>query len=137
MNNLHVFAQEINQLGQTILDNVVKLQKQVAVDVVDYVAGATPIKTGQASANWKTTINAPSSAWDMGATGGPSVSMAEVRSALAALREGQVVHIVNNVPYIGELNNGSSTQAPQNFVEVAAMSALQRSQNFNLLTRRS
>jgi len=137
MDNLTVFAKEINQLARTIQTNVVTLHRQVSVDVVDYVAQATPIDTGQASGNWKTTINSPSSVWDQGPSGGPSVSMAAVRAALATLGEGQTVHIVNNVPYIGNLNDGTSTQAPHNFVEIAAMSALNKSANFNLLIRRS
>lgn len=134
MSTLNIFAQEMNNLANTVQNNVVKLQKAVAEEVVQYVSQATPVDTGQAARNWQTTINKPASSWDQG--GGSAVeAIAQAKAALAALAPGQTVYISNNVPYIVELNQGSSAQAPAGFVELAALSAMNVAGNFKLLVK--
>lgn len=135
MNTLNIFAQEINALANVVNANDIRLQKKVAETVVNFVANSTPLDTGQASSNWKTTIDAPSAVYDPGAAQGPSVSIADCKIALAALTPGHKIHIVNNVPYIVKLNQGSSQQAPAAFVELSIVSALNVSGKFNLLVK--
>lgn len=132
--SLSVFAREMNSLANIVAGNIPKLQAQVAQNVVNHVALETPVLTGQASGNWKTSIDAPDTSYDAGPNpegGTKSAKMA--RAVLPSLQLGQTVYISNNVPYIVDLNNGSSAKAPQNFVETATIDALHRSANFNLL----
>lgn len=86
--------------------------------------GGTPVDTGWARANW-----VPSLGKSFEGTAG-TVEQAEqgridsgkAQRGLVALatryrlRQGPVF-ISNNVPYIGRLNDGSSTQAPKGFVQ--------------------
>lgn len=132
--SLNIFATEINNLGKVIQDNVVKLQKSVVEAVVDHVATNTPVKTGQAAGNWQTTIGSPASSWTAGSSSA-AASIANAKAALMGLKDGQDVYITNNVPYIVELNQGSSQQAPAAFVESAVLTAMGKAGNFNLLIK--
>lgn len=134
--SLSIFAQNMTQLANTIGQRIPQLQKEVAQNVVEGVAKDNPFLTGQSSANWKTAIGAPDTSWDPGPnSAGGQHSADEAKKALVALALGQTVYISNNVPYIMELNQGSSSKAPAGFVETAIVNALHATANFNLLIR--
>lgn len=134
--SLQIFAQNMNALAQTIGQRIPQLQKEVAQNVVEGVATDNPVLTGQSSANWKTAIGAPDTSVDLGPNPlAGQHSVAEAKKALVALALGQTVYISNNVPYIMELNQGSSSKAPAGFVETAIVNALHATANFNLLIR--
>lgn len=134
MTTLSIFAQEMNDLAATVETNVVKLQRAVAEEVVQFVSMATPVDTGQAAGNWETSINAPVSSWTQGGSSAIE-AISKAKAALAALGPGQTVYISNNVPYIVELNQGSSKQAPAGFVELSTLSAMNVAGNFKLLVK--
>jgi hypothetical protein len=136
MATLQIFATQMRQLATVVQARVPQLVATVAQHVVEDVARENPVLTGQSSANWKTAIGSPDTSWDQGANHlGGQHSIDEARSALVALAMGQTVYITNNVPYIIDLNNGSSTKAPAGFVEMAIVDALHRTASFNLLIR--
>lgn len=132
--SMSVFAQQAMSLAGVVQRNCVTLQRDVAQNVVNDVAMETPVLTGQAAGNWKTTIGAPDNSYDPGASSGQH-SVDEAQRALSHLQLGQTVYITNNVPYIVELNSGSSSKAPAGFVETSIIDALHRTANFNLLIR--
>lgn len=134
MVSLAIFAEDMNKLANQVSQRIPVLVRTVAQNVVEDVAGGTPVLTGQSSANWKTSIGAPDLTYTMGdnpRAGQQSID--DAKNALAALALGQTVYITNNVPYIVDLNSGSSAKAPAGFVETAIVDALHRSANFNLL----
>lgn len=136
MATLEIFAKNMNQLAANVQSRVPALLKEISINIVDDVATANPVLTGQSSSNWKTAIGAPDLTYDMGpnARAGQQ-SVDDAKAALSALAMGQTVYISNSVPYIIELNNGSSAKAPAGFVEMAIVSSLQRTGNFDLLIK--
>jgi len=83
---------------------------------------ATPVDTGRARGAWLSGRNvARSGEGSPDPSGGVAVS--EAISIGTSLRIDNVGVIVNNVPYIGRLNNGSSKQAPAGFVQKAVQTA--------------
>lgn len=83
----------------------------------------TPVDTGWAANNWWYSDSGP-------ATGSASdVNTAKQRQdndtqSIANFKlNGQTVHITNNVPYIGRLNNGYSKKTPAGFVDRAILTA--------------
>jgi len=85
----------------------------------------TPIDTGWASVNWLPNLDRPLTR--------PAGAREGVTSAVQGAGEAQVasryrlpgtVHITNNVPYIEDLNDGFSDQAPEGFVEKAMERAI-------------
>jgi hypothetical protein len=133
MTTLTIFAKDMRAISGNVQRKMIELQRTVAIRVVENVATATPVLTGQAAGNWKTEVNGFASNWDMGPNS-PTTSIANAVSALGGLRNNQVINITNNVPYIIELNNGSSAKAPAAYVETAVLNALTIMNRFNLLT---
>lgn len=134
MTTLQIFAQQMNALASRVQQRVPVLTREVAQHIVEDVALQTPFLSGQAAANWKTSVGSPDNSWDPGPNANAGQhSVDEAKAALVALGMGQTVYITNNVPYIVDLNSGSSVKAPAGFVETAIVNALQRTANFNLL----
>src|SRR5574337_582216 len=135
--DLKRFAGRIQLIGKRIEKNADEVVRKVALAVDAAVVMATPVDTGRARANWQVNINEPASGTreafipgKEGSTGG--------QNARAAIIAGQVIiqgykpkegeensiHITNNLPYIGRLNDGWSAQAPAGFVERAVLTGV-------------
>lgn len=117
---------------------------RAAQAITDDLAMSTPADVGDALSNWQVTLNAPAAKvvgayapspkgrmvrgqWQHRvppsltiAANAPQV-IAKARAVLAGKRPGQPIFITNNADYIKELNQGSSTQAPADFVGRASI----------------
>lgn len=92
--------------------------------------GGTPVDTGWASSNWVPNIGVPFRNTD-GTPENLSTSSRETGVAAVAAQytlDRGPVFISNNVPYITDLNNGHSRQAPKNFVQRAILRAIAMNQ---------
>ncbi len=113
-------------------DFIDDVMKKIALDVVANLAaapseGGTPIDTGWASANWVPEIGAvrrgtagsrPSNL-QAGANNASRSDQDRGTARVAATykhQQGDII-ISNNVPYIVDLNDGSSSMAPRGFVQ--------------------
>ncbi len=93
--------------------------------------GGTPVDTGHARANWLPSIGVPATA----ETHSAATHAAAVASLLGYRIENGALYVTNNVPYIGLLNLGHSSQAPLGFVELAMARAEQTIQTrYNTMT---
>jgi len=104
------------------LDRVVILvQKKVAMQLLEGVVNMNPVLTGRSRGNWQVTIGAAATG-EIGGETGPWSSAQEVINNGAAVVDTMnvlgAIYLTNNVPYITELEKGSSTQAPQGMVQV-------------------
>lgn len=100
---------------ELFVSNVVTL---IAVAVTNDIVTSTPVDTSFAKKSWIPSIGKPSGAVG-GSKGSPNAGAQQTGKAILSkynLRLGRI-YIVNNVPYIGDLNNGSSAQAPSGFVQ--------------------
>lgn len=110
-------------------DGIDKVVKKAALAVDQAVVLATPVDTGRARSNWIVTVGAPAggtrgpfspgSKLGLGETGNATAAIAEAKAVINSKTPKQAIFISNNVNYIAELNNGSSRQAPKNFVNRA------------------
>lgn len=95
-----------------------KAAKRMVVNIHRQLVEETPKKTGWAANNWVPSVTLPVTK----TAGSPeNVSSAEMVGGLAEIlswnfKEGSA-WVVNNVPYIRKLNEGSSIQAPAGFVD--------------------
>jgi hypothetical protein len=133
---IRMYANRVGELG----DEAVRAASSATLVELAY---STPIDTGEAVSNWQVGIgNAPSSAIPPYAAGEKG-STAETnrlamlqagQSAIDGYRsgEGMAVHIVNNAKHIGSLNDGHSTQAPRNFVELAVQNGREAVRNLRV-----
>lgn len=108
--------------AQPVIAGVVK---KLVVEIVEEVAPATPIDTGQAQANWMTFVGTAPQFYkaNMAANAAAAESIQMAQQVMAQWNGVGDIHIVNNVPYIAKLNAGTSQQAPKLFVQAAVLRA--------------
>lgn len=97
---------------------------KIGLNLVANLKASTPVDTGWARANWIPSLGSPAGGpvgSRTGVTAGPQAA-GTGRLASYKLTSGSVF-VSNNVPYIGQLDAGSSQQAPAGFVGRAVQSA--------------
>lgn len=123
------FAKAIQLYADGLRTTVPQIVRKTALAIDQAVVLATPVDTGRARANWLVSVDAPKldeippyAEGKEGSTAGPNAQGA-IDQGQAAIAEfgpdNKSIHITNNVPYIGALNEGSSAQAPANFIQQA------------------
>jgi hypothetical protein len=115
------FAVIIVRVAQQVETGADRVIREVALAAHQAVVMATPVDTGRARANWEVSINRPVTTHTEGTNYVGTLGAGA--ATIATRRNSQSIHISNNVPYIGELNRGSSAQAPANFVQRAVQAA--------------
>lgn len=85
--------------------------------------GGTPVDTGHARANWVPSVSEPHTGVVDGVSSG--THDAGVIAVLSYKLADGPCFVTNNVPYILNLNDGSSTQQPAGFIERAIAEAVQ------------
>lgn len=95
--------------------------QKISMEAFKRVIFRTPVDTGRARANWGCTIGKPRAAMQIESTdkSGSATTAAMVATVQGFKGDGSVF-LVNNVPYINELENGSSQKSPQGMVRVTA-----------------
>lgn len=140
--NLRRFAIRMDQMGKTLHGNAEKLVRKVALSVDATVVSATPVNTGRARSNWIAEIGSPSKEvrdayvpGEAGSSAGANtqIALALARATIATYNSGDTLHLTNNLPYIAELNRGSSAQAPAGFVETAVLDGIAQVNGAKLL----
>jgi hypothetical protein len=107
------FIVRMNQINETFTINAATMMKKVAGDAFVDIVNMTPVKTGNARANWWPSIDAPSTE-EISFDGG-----GDVESNRATATNHPDIWISNNVSYIGLLEDGHSTQqAPAGIVRM-------------------
>lgn len=130
------FGRRMKRRGKNLSGNVGRIMRAAALAVDREVVLATPVDTGRARSNWIVSIGSPRggviNAYSPHAkySGGGGQGTSEGANAAAAMNQGaaaiatqknnKVIYIQNNLHYIADLNNGSSAQAPRNFMAIAA-----------------
>ena len=95
-------------------------------------ADMTPVDTSAAVSNWRIGIDSAPSGWIAPHVPGKfrSTALESFNATIAAgfaiidsSAPGNELHITNNIPYIGDLNDGTSTQAPGGMTATAELVA--------------
>jgi hypothetical protein len=131
-----IFERRMRELGERIHRNFSSFVKQTTDAVQEYLIVGTPVKTGRARNGWNVSPDEPNnSPPDMTGPFDPSgtTRIDANRAIIAGEPLGVHYFITNNVPYIGDLNSGSSQQAPEGFVEKAEAIARAKAMTFRRL----
>lgn len=108
-----------------VVKNATKVYLVTAVDV-------TPVDTGAAISNWQVGINATPTGvlppyvpgrFRSTALENLNATIRAGQSIIDSSKPGDVLHIANNIEYIGDLNDGTSTQAPAGMTAIAEVVA--------------
>jgi hypothetical protein len=115
------FERRLGRLATRAAKNADTIVRKAAMAIDSTVVMATPVDTGRARANWIASLNVPVEAATDEADKSGGKAMAQAAGVIAGYDRDKdaEIHITNNLPYIGSLNEGSSFQAPANFVQTA------------------
>ena len=148
MPDMNYLASYMQQLAVKIPDFGNQVAKDVASAILSDLTQVTPIDVGEAVSNWQVTVGSaaisrlpafvPSpkgrvkdKVWihrvDPAITAQANIPfiMQAGQAVLSKKKPGETVFIANNAPHIVDLDQGSSTQAPQGFVDRAIVLGIQ------------
>lgn len=124
MADLKTFARRIRAIGRRVEENADAGAVQTALAVDQAVVVATPVDTGRARGNWQAQIGSPVREETNTTDKGGQATIDRNEGIIRSRRGTSEIYISNNVPYIGRLNEGSSSQAPENFVQIAVQAGV-------------
>lgn len=142
--DLRQFALRIKAIANGVEVNAANVVRKVAVSIDSTVVMATPVDTGRARSNWIVELGAPSSvvrgAYSEGSEGSTEgansrAAIEQGNATIAKYNGGSSIHITNNLPYIGKLNDGHSAQAPSGFVQSAVLDGAAQVKNARLIIK--
>ena len=107
---------------------VAEASRGLALAVLEGVVARTPVKSGRARANWQAGLERPPEGVLNETDKDGLTTIARGRAAISRARPFETIWIVNNLPYIGVLEQGSSRQAPRGMATatLAALAARRR-----------
>jgi hypothetical protein len=124
------FALEMDKLVGKLDDRANERSKTAAKLLLRELVYATPVDTSDALSNWQIGLGqrpaarrGPFYAGFKGSTreSSAAAAIAVGMKRIEAKKPGEVLYLSNLIPYIVDLNRGSSAQAPAGFVEAAIM----------------
>jgi hypothetical protein len=112
------FQLDIQRFVDKAKGNVDLVVRKVALDVFRRVILKSPVDTGRFRGNWQVAINSvpPGTLATTDKSGGATIS--RVSSVALGAKAGQVIYLVNNLPYARALEYGWSKQAPAGMVRL-------------------
>ncbi len=120
-----VFARRIRRRASQVEIGASKAVRATALVINQTVIFGTPIDTGHAKANWQVGIDNPiTKEIEEEDPGQGEATIARNASIIRGIPPGSDIILSNNVPYINRLNEGSSSQAPAGFVQIAVLEAV-------------
>ena len=122
---------EVNNVIVQLEEFTSELITKIVLDVHANLLETTPVDTGWARANWVPAIDEPFAENSEAIDPEPSDVQSQAATQQAGVNlifsyqlENGEVFITNNVPYIQRLNDGSSDQEPEGFVQRAITKAI-------------
>lgn len=122
------FSRLMRQRSVNLPGEVHEGVKDTAKAYLVTAADLTPVDTGAAISNWQVGINASPSGvlpphvpgkFRSTALENLSATIQAGTSIIDLSKPGDVLHIVNNIDYIGDLDDGTSSQAPSGMTAIA------------------
>lgn len=100
------------------LRKLTEATQKISLDVFSNVIRLSPVDTGRFRGNWQPSAGAPvAGELELLDPSGGAVT-AKVSGFVEGVEAGDVIYMVNNLPYAEKLEDGSSQQAPNGMVKL-------------------
>ena len=96
-----------------------QLVRKVCIDMSTKVIRKTPVDTGRARANWFAAANSKPQGTTQSTDPSGGSTINEASSKAGGLKSGDTFYLINNLPYIEQLEDGYSQQAPAGMVKIS------------------
>lgn len=114
------FASEVNAWIAKTNTKTETVVRKIAVDVFGRVIMMSPVDTGRFRGNWQVAIGGPASGTLETTDKSGSATLSEAQTKALSMKVGDVIYMVNNLPYALRLEYGHSGQAPSGMVRIVA-----------------
>lgn len=109
------FSSDIRAWSKKTQDAATRIIRGSALEIFGAIVRRTPVRTGRLRGNWQCEINTIPDG-EVNTTASQALSRVSKKTSLMKLTDR--IYLVNNLPYAGVIENGSSTQAPNGMVKV-------------------
>lgn len=116
--NIREFNLGLKEFEDEIPKYVGQLHRAVMLEGLKGVVQMTPVDTGRARGNWQVTMATPALGEVDAEDKRGAATIAKGGQAIQQVQPYSVSWIANNLPYIEELEGGSSKQAPAGMLNV-------------------
>lgn len=119
------FSVEIAKFAEKAGKNIGLFLINFNQDLAEKVQENTPYKTGHLRASWTASIGFPDTSYK----GGTIPDVGRIAAVLSGVKAGDIVYHVNNAPYAGFVEFGTSKMEPRAFVRKTIAQAEQIAEN--------
>lgn len=121
MSSGSLFTANIAAFVEKAKGNMDLVVRKVALEMFTRVVIKSPVDTGRFKGNWQVAIGSiPAGTLNLDDKAG-TATIAKVTAAALNLEAGQVIYLVNNLPYAQKLEFGHSKQAPSGMVRLTIL----------------
>lgn len=110
------FTLDIQRFADKAKGNMDLVVRKVALDIFGRVIEKSPVKSGRFKSNWLCAIGAIPEGTTLAVD--VTAAITQVEAAALGVKAGDVVYLVNNLPYGPRLEFGWSKQAPAGMVRL-------------------
>ena len=103
-----------------------RVMRSFGIEFYRQVTIATPVDTGRARWGWNCSVGSPDLTIPAEGKYKIATSRATKSFTVQVLSNADSIYISNAVPYIGDLNDGWSSQAPARFVELCFTNTVEK-----------
>jgi len=114
------WRRQLNRWGRKVEDVLTDIPVELAIETRRRIAIRTPKRTGRAAGSWNASVGTPDYTTQPPTFNNVTGSVEAGRVNLSGYSLGRTIYVSNGIPYISDLNHGSSRQAPAGFVEATA-----------------
>lgn len=112
------FEADIARFVEKAKGNLDLVVRKIALDMFSRVVLKSPVDTGRFRGNWQVAIgSAPSGVLTLDDKSGRA-TISRIQAETLKLKAGDVIYLVNNLPYARRLEHGWSKQAPAGMVGI-------------------
>lgn len=113
-----IFSADIQKFIDKAKGNLDLVVRKVSLDMFRKVIVKSPVDTGRFKGNWQVAIGSiPAGTLEIDDKGG-TATIAKVTAEALNMKAGDVIYLVNNLPYARALEYGHSKQAPAGMVRI-------------------
>lgn len=140
--NFKQFAARMSARAANLPGEVNEVKKEVTTTLLTSLVETTPIDTGTAVSNYQVDINGPADTvigahvpgrYRSTADANIRATIALGQTVIAQVKPGDSLHVTNHIDYIGQLDHGSSAQAPTGMSPISILRARQVIKNAKVI----
>lgn len=111
-----IFSLQLTKWTEKAKGNVDLVIRKIALDIFSRVIAKSPVDTGRFKSNWMCAVGSIPAGTTLAID--VTAAVTSVEAATLGAKAGDIIYLVNNLPYARRLEYGHSKQAPAGMVRL-------------------